>query len=399
MILSRPYYIKYLTLAIVPSPQVPAMLIPSHSVPHGVPPLGRRSLAWCAVALLGPLGCASGQGQAASSAAAAAVTAAPRVTPQTSGTNQLIQAVHAVNDRVVWASGHGAVVLRTVDGGSNWVRLMVPGSDSLEFRDVHATSADNAWILAAGPGARSRIYRTMDGGRTWALQFRNADTAAFYDCLTFLDAQTGIAYSDASSGRTNVLRTTDGGMGWRLLAADRVPAPLAGEGAFAASGLCVAGAPPRTAFIATGGPGARLFRSTDAGASWTTLTTPFVRGASAGLTGVAFQDATHGIAVAADIGRLRTDTASAVVGVTSDGGATWQLRVRPPLPGALSGVAWVPGAGRETAVVVGFGGAFYTTDAARTWTTLNNAVFTGVAAAGRTAWMGGADGAIVRLDW
>jgi photosystem II stability/assembly factor-like uncharacterized protein len=322
-----------------------------------------------------------------------------RITEQASGTSQLIQAVHAVSDRIVWASGHGGVVLRTRDGGDSWQRLVVPDADSLEFRDVHATSADAAWILAAGAGTRSRIYRTTDGGASWQLQFRNADTSAFYDCLTFLDGQRGIAFSDASAGRTMVLRTADGGGTWSLLPTDRVPAPLPGEGAFAASGLCVAAAGPSTVLIATGSPGARLFRSTDGGERWTAESTPFVRGPVAGLTGLAFQDATRGMAVAADIDRLRTDTSSAVVGVTSDGGRTWTLRARPPLPGALAGVAWVPGAGNETAVVVGFGGAFVTSDAARSWRTISDELFTGVAAVGRSAWIAGGDGRIMRLDW
>ncbi len=321
------------------------------------------------------------------------------MTEQSSGTTELIQAVHAVSRDVVWAAGHGSIVLRTRDGGTNWERLRVPDSDSLEFRDVHASSASTAWILAAGAGARSRIYHTTDGGATWQLQFRNTDTSAFYDCLTFLDGRRGVAYSDASDGRTRILRTDNGGRTWGLLPAAQVPAPLPGEGAFAASGLCVAGVKPRTLRIATGAPGARLFTSVDAGVRWTAASTPFVRGAAAGLTGLAFRDAHRGMMVAADISRLRTDTSSAVVGVTADGGRTWIMRPRPPLPGALAGVAWVPGAGKQTAIVVGFGGAFTTSDDGRTWRTLSDAIFTGVDAVGRTAWIAGGGGRIIRLDW
>lgn len=325
--------------------------------------------------------------------------APPRVTPQTSGVTSLLQAAHAVDDRVVWASGHRGAVIRTRDGGTTWERLSLPSGDTLEFRDVHAISADVAWVLSAGSGRSSRIYHTRDGGRTWTMQFVNTDTAAFYDCLAFFDTRRGVAFSDASNGRTNVLRTDDAGGTWKLLDASKVPSALPGEGAFASSGLCVATASQTLGFIATGSPGARLFRSTDAGATWTASETPFVRGAVAGLTGVAFRSATDGIAVAADINRLRTDTSSAVVGVTSDGGRTWTMRPRPPLPGAMSGVAWVPETTVGTAVVVGFGGAFYTRDAGRSWTTLNDRTFTGVAASGRTAWIVGAGGAVIRIDF
>ena len=330
--------------------------------------------------------------------------AAPRVTEQQSNTTQLIQAVHAVSNDVVWGAAHGGVVLRTIDGGAHWEVKPTPAGDSIEFRDVHALNADTAWIMSAGSGKASRIYRTNDGGATWALQNINADTAAFYDCITFLTPKIGVVFSDASNNRagalsTNILRTENAGTTWMLLDARVVPAPLPGEGGFASSGLCAVSADAKTAFIATGSPGARLMRSRDSGKTWTVENTPFVHGKVAGLTGLDFTDANHGIAVAADINRLRGDTSTAVVGVTSDGGRTWDMRTRPPLPGALSGVAWVRGAGPDVAVVVGFGGSFFTTDAGKTWTTLNNGTFTGVAAFGRTAWIAGGGGAIVRLDW
>ena len=322
-----------------------------------------------------------------------------QVTEQSSGTTMLLQAVHAVDQRVVWASGHGGVVLRTLDGGARWERRPVPDADSLQFRDVHATGPDTAWILAAGNGDRSRVYRTTDGGASWSLQFRNADSAAFYDCLTFLDSRRGIAFGDATAGRTRILRTDDGGARWTLLDSTSVPAPLPGEGAFAASGLCVAAADSMNVFVATGAPGARLLHSADGGLHWRVEDTPFVRGVAAGMTAIAFDGLSRAIAVGANIDRLRTDTSHAVVGTSSDGGRTWSMRGRPPLPGALAGVTWVPGVSRETVVAVGFGGAFVSTDEARTWHTVTDTVTTGVAAAGRTVWIGGGGGRILRLDF
>lgn len=324
---------------------------------------------------------------------------APRVTALESGATALIQAVHAVNPLVVWASGHKGTVLRSRDGGRSWERFETPAGDSLEYRDVHAVNADTAWILSAGDGPKSRIYRTTNGGATWRLQFMNPDSAAFYDCLSFGSSTTGVAYGDASQKRTNILRTDDAGRTWKLLAPAAVPAPLPGEGAFAASGLCVVHGDANTVFIATGSPGARIFRSRDAGRSWTTENTPFTRGMSSGLSGLSFSTAQRGIAVAGDMNRLRTDSAQGVVGVTTDGGRTWTMRSRPPRPGALAGVTWVPGAGPGVAVIVGFGGAFYTLDEGRSWSTITTDVTTGVSAVGRQVWIGGANGKLWRLDF
>lgn len=322
---------------------------------------------------------------------------APKITAQPLGGNATIFAVHAVSPTVVWASGTGGTIVRTTDGGNTWQARPVPGGDALQFRDIHAFGADTAFALSIGNGDASRIYRTVDGGSHWQEQFRNADSAAFYDCFTFLDGQRGIVFGDAANGRTHVLRTTNGGANWNLLPANAVPAPRAGEGAYAASGRCVVHAGDDV-FIATGGPGSRLFVSSDAGANFALRETPFVRSASAGTSGLSFRDPLHGIGVAGDMSNLPGDSAQAVVAVTNDGGRTWSLRTRPPLPGALYGVTWVPGAGDETAVAAGYGGVFSTPDGGRTWQTLANTPHAGLDAVNRTAWIGGR-GQILRLDW
>jgi photosystem II stability/assembly factor-like uncharacterized protein len=327
-----------------------------------------------------------------------AVAAPPRVTVQQTGSNALLFAVHAVSDRVVWASGTGGTVLRTTDGGTSWTRRPVPGGDSLQFRDIHAFGADTAFVLAIGNGEASRIYRTVNGGASWTEQFRNTDPDAFYDCFTFMDAQHAIVFGDAAKGRTHVLRTMNGGESWALLPPASVPAPLEGEGAYAASGRCVVHGDARTVYIATGGPGSRLFTSTDGGATFSVRETPFVRSASSGTSGLAFKNAQVGIGVAGDMTNLRGDTASAVVAVTRDGGATWTVRARPPLPGALTGVTWVAGAGDNTVVAAGFGGVFWSDDAGATWGTITDAGHAGLDAFGRTAWIGGR-GVVTRLDW
>ncbi len=322
----------------------------------------------------------------------------PRTTVQTVGGSALLFAVHAVDTSVVWASGTGGTVLRTLDGGATWERRPVTGGDSLQFRDVHALSADSAWVLAIGNGEASRIYVTANGGASWSEQFRNRDPDAFYDCFTFLDAERGVVFGDAANGRTHILRTDNGGATWALLPPGQVPAPLEGEGAYAASGRCVVSAGDQNVWVATGGPGSRLFASIDGGISWTVRNTPFMRSASSGTSGLSFADTLRGIGVAGDMTNLRGDTASAAVGVTEDGGRTWTVRARPPLPGALTGVTWVAGAGPNAAVAAGFGGVFATNDGGTTWHVLSSDGHAGLDAAGRTAWIGGR-GQVLRVDW
>ena len=108
-----------------------------------------------------------------------------------------LQAVSAVNEKIVWASGTGGSFTVTTNGGASWRSGVVAGADSLEFRDVHGVDEKTAYLLSAGNGTASRIYKTTDAGQNWQLQFINRDSTAFYDCFAFWDPLAGIAFSDS----------------------------------------------------------------------------------------------------------------------------------------------------------------------------------------------------------
>ncbi|MDT8435871.1 MAG: hypothetical protein RRA92_03855 [Gemmatimonadota bacterium] len=310
----------------------------------------------------------------------------------------LLQAVSAVSERVAWVSGHGGVWLHTLDGGATWTGGVVPGADTLQFRDVHAISADSAWLLSAGPGELSRIYRTTDGGATWKLQWTNPEPVGFYDCLDFFDARRGLAYGDAVGGVLRVLRTADAGATWELVPPSDLPAARPGEGGFAASGTCVATGPDGRAWIATGnGEPARVLASTDDGASWAGAPAPVVAGEAAGLTSVAFLDASRGLAVGGDL--RRPDERTANVALSTDGGLTWSEGGRLRFPGAAYGAAWVPGTDPPLAVAVGPGGADLTRDGGLSWTALADGAWWGLGFASRRAgWIVGPEGRIARVE-
>lgn len=322
---------------------------------------------------------------------------APRQSPQQSGTTLRLQAITPVNEKVIWASGAGGRWAITTDGGATWRSGTVPGTDSLEFRDVQGVSDREAFLMSSGNGSASRIYHTTDAGATWTLQFQNADSAAFYDCLAFWDARRGIAMSDGSKGRFPVRRTMDGRT-WTDIG-DNLPAAQDGEGAFAASGTCVATHGERDAWIITGaGPRSRVLRTTDGGDTWTAYETPIVQGkpVSGGFS-IAFRSASEGMLVGGD---LNDNGTTQNVAVSRDGGRSWTLRTPTPFPGAAFGMAYVPGAGPGTVVATGPGGAAWSADEGQSWTLIEGAKnYWAVAAAGRTAWLVGTGGRILRLDF
>src|SRR6202453_4016659 len=94
----------------------------------------------------------------------------PTITPQVSGTTQLLIAVSPVNENVVWAAGTGGTYVVTTNGGKTWKSGVVPGADQLQFRDVQGVSDKIAYLLSIGNDPDNfQIYKTEDGGATWAV--------------------------------------------------------------------------------------------------------------------------------------------------------------------------------------------------------------------------------------
>jgi len=178
------------------------------------------------------------------------VAQTPVLTDQSMKTNVRFQAVSALSGQVAWISGTRGTWARTLDGGKTWQAGLVPGADSLEFRDVQAASADTAWLLSSGNGNLSRIYRTTNGGQTWSIQFVSTDQRAFFDCIAFWDARRGVAIGDAVEKDFILLRTEDGGATWNRVAG--LPPAIEGEGLFAASGTCLLTGPDGFAWFGSG---------------------------------------------------------------------------------------------------------------------------------------------------
>ena len=331
--------------------------------------------------------------------AASAAASAPTLTLQQSGTTNRLQAISPVSPRVVWASGVGGTYAVTTDGGAHWRAGVVPGAETLQFRDVEGVSETVAYLMAAGSGEASRIYKTEDGGATWSLQFQNHDPDAFYDCFAFWSPKHGLTMSDAVSGRFPVIRTTDGTT-WQDIG-DRLPAAQTGEAAFAASGTCITVQGGKRAWIATGAATkARVLATIDGGETWAAYDTPIAQGTgSSGGFSVDFRDPMHGILGG---GELATPADFAAdVARSSDGGKTWQLTSRVPFPGAVFGLSYVRGLGQTTVVATGPGGAAWTPDEGDTWVSLPGVEnFWAVAfASPQAGWLVGTQGRILKISF
>src|SRR5437868_317296 len=250
------------------------------------------------------------------------------ITEQKSNTEENLRGISAVSANIAWASGTHGTFLRTVDGGTRWVVGHVSRAEALDFRDVEAFSAAEAYLLAAGPGEQSRIYKTTDAGKNWTLQFTNKDPKGFFDCMAFWDENHGIAVGDPVDGKFQLIKTENGGKDWKAIPPASLPPAIEGEGAFAASGTCIATQGKKNVWFVTGGSAARVFRSKDAGESWEAVDTPIVHGpASTGIFSVTFRDAKHGVIAGGDYKEPTKEAPS--LAFSNDGGKHWKLS---PLP-------------------------------------------------------------------
>lgn len=336
----------------------------------------------------------------------------PTLTPQNSGTTQLLIAVSPVNAQVVWAAGAGGTYTVTTNGGQTWTSGVVPGAEDLQFRDVQGVSDQIAYLLSVGNEPWSfRIFKTEDGGATWTTEFTNLLSGAFYDCFAFWTPERAVAHSDSVNGVFPDMRTTDGTT-WVSIA-NKMPPALSGEASFAASGTCIATQGGKNAWIATGGSTtARILSTTDGGDTWNAYDTPLVSSASAGGVSVAFRNSWDGIVGGGDLSNNATVDAA----TSHDGGKTWTLTNTPPVQGAIFCLAYANGLQHgegvkqfmQTVVITtetepnySSGYAAYTPDEGQTWYSLPNVSgYWAVAFANPHAgWFVGNNGQILKISF
>jgi photosystem II stability/assembly factor-like uncharacterized protein len=221
-----------------------------------------------------------------------------------------IRGLSVVDDSVAWVSGSKGTVGITVDGGKTWVWPQVKGFEQIDFRDIEAFSDKEAIIMSSGTPAV--ILKTTDGGVNWLVTYQNNDKAFFLDAMEFNSHNNGIILGDPINGKFLILETFNGGKNWTP--AKSPPTALPNEAAFAASGTCLR--KYKTAFImVTGGSNARMIiltkRFKNRSHSWNI---PILHGkASQGAFSIAFWNK-QGIIVGGDYLNVnRTDSVAVYI--------------------------------------------------------------------------------------
>ena len=178
----------------------------------------------------------------------AAATDTPRVEwqAQPSGVTARLRGVSAVSARVAWASGANGTVLRTIDGGADLAAAARARRRDARLprrrRDERARRVRAQHRTRREPPASTRPPTAARGGTCSSRTPIPRSSSTRWRSVTRTTASRSATPWTASFV---ILTTVDGGRAWNRVPADRLPAALPGEGAFAASGTNVARPRPR----------------------------------------------------------------------------------------------------------------------------------------------------------
>ncbi|MCX6162508.1 MAG: YCF48-related protein [Ignavibacteriae bacterium] len=117
-----------------------------------------------------------------------------------SGTTQGLRSVYFVNSNTGWVVGWGSTVLKTTNGGNNWISQSAYG----DFQSVTFIDQFTGWIVGGGP----QIYKTTNGGNNWTA--KTLPSASLQLIVKFVNNNTGFICGYGGL----VLKSTNGGESW-----------------------------------------------------------------------------------------------------------------------------------------------------------------------------------------
>ena len=267
-----------------------------------------------------------------------------------------------VNDRVLWVSGTKGTVGRSIDGGSTWKWIKVPGFEKTDFRDIEAFDKNTAIIMGVADPAY--ILRTSDAGNSWQTVYENKTPGIFLDAMEFWNDRNGIVIGDPMNNHFFIQRTFDGGKTWHSTPENNRSLADSGEACFASSGTNIRKLTKSEAVFITGGLSSHLFIRDQK------IPLPIIQGTqSTGANSIGVKNLKTMIVVGGDFTKKEDRTKNCVI--TNDGGLTWQFPENSP-GGYRSCVEYLS---KNTWITCGLNGVDITTNDGKNWTPFSTESF------------------------
>lgn len=306
-----------------------------------------------------------------------------------------IRGLSPVNDQLIWVSGSGGKVGKSINGGRSWEWTAVPGFEKRDFRDIEAFNENEAIIIAVAEPAN--ILKTKDGGKTWKTVFTDTTKGMFLDALDFTsDGKEGIVIGDPIENKLFMARTNDRGEHWTVEPSNKAVIVENGEAMFAASGsnikLLTNGKTkaPSTIFV-SGGKKSRLFYDNNP------INIPIVEGQeSTGANGLDLWDNKFGVIVGGDFAKDSSSLRNCVL-FQLNSEITISAPDTPP-HGYRSAVAFLDAA---RLIACGTSGIDVSVDGGKNWKLISREAYHVCKKAkdGSTIFLAGPRGKISKLVW
>lgn len=297
-----------------------------------------------------------------------------------------LRGLSVVNDNVVWVSGSGGTVGRSIDAGENWEWTTVKGFEKTDFRDIEAFDKNTAIIM--GIASPAYILKTTDGGQNWKVVYENKDSTMFMDAMEFWNEQSGIVIGDPIGDKIFIARTFDGGETWRGLPEANIPTAEKGEAFFASSGTNIRKLTKSEAVFVSGGLRSRLFIRDKK------IELPILQGKeTTGANSIAVKNKKCMIIVGGDF-NAKNDTIKNCV-ITLDAGKTFTAPIIGP-HGYRSCVEFLE---KKRWISCGLNGVDYSSDEGQHWQWISKESFHAVRKAkkGKAVYFSGGGGKIGKL--
>lgn len=264
---------------------------------------------------------------------------------------------------------------KTSNGGTTWTSGTINvGDPTLTITNISGVSGTTAWVgalLSTNNDGLGAVYKTADGGVTWtAQQAFSTSGQSYLNFVHAFDANNVVAGGDPEGGEYEIYTSSNGGTTWSRVPGANIENPTAGEYGYNAGYYAVGN---NIFFYTNKG---RIFKSTDKGLTWSIAFT----GSTYSLTDfggtnvngdMAWSDANRGIVIKKNfIGS--TPTAIALYR-TTDGGATWSTVTFTGITAtsAINDISYVPGTNILVATSSA-GGSWKSIDNGSTWTTIDS---------------------------